>query len=62
MPRLVQNQILQEGTNMFKTKNSVKPQDSTMDPLKWLGKLLLTIAAGIIINRYGVRLPNSFKF
>ncbi len=47
---------------MFKTKNSVKPQDSTMDPLKWLGKLLLTIAAGIIINRYGVRLPNSFKF
>ena len=47
---------------MFKTKNSAKTQDSTMNPLKWLGKLLLTIAAGIIIKRYGVHLPNSFKF
>jgi hypothetical protein len=45
---------------MFNTKNSSTPE-STGDTLKWIGKLVLTVAAGIILSRYGVRLPDNIK-
>ena len=31
------------------------------DYLKWIGKALLTIAAGIILDRFGVRFPDNAK-
>lgn len=50
-----------EGTQlMFNTENRSTPE-STTDTLKWIGKLVLTVAAGIILSRYGVRLPDNFK-
>ena len=46
---------------MFKTTNSVIPPESNGETLKWVGKLLLTIAAGIVLSRFGVRLPDNLK-
>jgi hypothetical protein len=45
---------------MFNTENRSTPELTT-DTLKWIGKLVLTVAAGIILSRYGVRLPDNFK-
>ena len=45
---------------MFNTENRSTPE-TTGDTLKWIGKLVLTVAAGIILSRYGVRLPDNFK-
>ncbi len=45
---------------MFNTENGSTPE-STADTLKWIGRLVLTVAAGIILGRYGVRLPDNFK-
>ena len=58
---LKNNQILQEGTKiMFNTENRSTPETTT-DTLKWIGKLVLTVAAGIILSRYGVRIPDNVK-
>ena len=55
------NQIPQEGTQiMFNTENKPTPE-STADTLKWIGRLVLTVAAGIILGRYGVRIPDNVK-
>ena len=45
---------------MFKNKNSFKPPEES-DIWKWIGKLALTIAAGIILSRFGIRLPDNLK-
>ena len=45
---------------MFKTTNSFIPLEES-DTWKWIGKLALTIAAGIILSRFGVRLPDNLK-
>ncbi len=58
---LKNNQILQEGTQvMFNTENR-STSESTGDTLKWIGRLVLTVAAGIILGRYGVRIPDNVK-
>lgn len=58
---LKNNQIPQEGTQiMFNTENGSTPE-STADTLKWIGRLILTVAAGIILGRYGVRIPDNVK-
>ena len=50
-----------EGTQiMFDTENKPTPE-STADTLKWIGRLVLTIAAGIILSRFGVRIPDNVK-
>ena len=50
-----------EGTQiMFDTENKPTPE-STADTLKWIGRLVLTVAAGIILGRYGVRIPDNVK-
>ena len=46
---------------MFKTINSFIPPESNGETLKWIGRLALTIAAGIILSRFGVRLPDNLK-
>ena len=45
---------------MFDTENKSTPE-STADTLKWIGKLILTVAAGIILSRYGIRIPDSTR-
>ena len=45
---------------MFKTTNSFSPPEGA-DTWKWIGRLALTIAAGIILSRFGVRLPDNLK-
>lgn len=45
---------------MFDTEKSFSPE-TTADTLKWIGKLVLTVAAGIILSRYGVRIPDNIK-
>ena len=45
---------------MFDTENKPTPE-STADTLKWIGRLVLTVAAGIILGRYGVRIPDNVK-
>ena len=45
---------------MFNIENRSTPE-STTDTLKWIGKLVLTVAAGIILGRYGVRIPDNVK-
>ena len=50
-----------EGTQiMFNTENGSTPE-STADTLKWIGRLVLTVAVGIILGRYGVRIPDNVK-
>ena len=50
-----------EGTQiMFNTENGSTPE-STADTLKWIGRLVLTVAAGIILSRFGVRIPDNVK-
>ena len=58
---LKNKQILQEGTQiMFDTENG-STAESTGDTLKWIGRLVLTVAAGIILSRFGVRIPDNVK-
>lgn len=45
---------------MLNTENSSTPE-STGDTLKWIGKLILTVAAGIILSRYGIRVSDNLK-
>jgi len=45
---------------MFNTESS-STTESTADTLKWIGKLVLTVAAGIILSRYGIRIPDNTK-
>ncbi len=45
---------------MFNTENR-STSESTEDTLKWIGRLILTVAAGIILGRYGVRIPDNVK-
>ena len=41
---------------MFNTTNSfISPEDS--DTWKWIGRIVITIAAGIILSQFGVKLP-----
>ena len=45
---------------MFKTTNSfISPDES--DTWNWIGRLALTIAAGIILSQFGIRLPDNLK-
>ena len=45
---------------MFKNTNSfISPDES--DTWKWIGKLALTIAAGIVLSRFDIRLPDNLK-
>ena len=45
---------------MFKTTNCfISPDES--DTWKWIGRIVITIAAGIILSRFGVRLPDNLK-
>ena len=45
---------------MFNTTNSfVSPEDS--DTWKWIGRIVITIAAGIILSQFGVKLPDDLK-
>ena len=46
---------------MFKTTNSFTLSESTIESLKTLGKVLLTVAAGFVLARFGVRLPDNIK-
>ena len=45
---------------MFNTESS-STTESTADILKWIGKLVLTVAAGIILSRYGIRVSDNLK-
>ena len=45
---------------MHNTTNSFIPLDDA-DTWKWIGKLVLTIAAGIILSQFGVKVPDDFK-
>ena len=45
---------------MFKTESGSTPE-STADTLKWIGRLLLTVVAGIILAKFGVHLPDNMK-
>ena len=45
---------------MFNTENR-STSESTGDTLKWIGRLVLTVAAGIILGRFGVRIPDNVK-
>ena len=45
---------------MFNTANSfISPEDS--DTWKWIGRIVITIAAGIILSQFGVKLPDDLK-
>lgn len=46
---------------MFTRKNSFIPQEPPADTMRWIGRLLLTIVAGIILAKFGVRLPDNMK-
>ena len=45
---------------MFDTEKSFSPE-TTADTLKWIGKIVITIAAGIILSQFGVKLPDDLK-
>ena len=45
---------------MLNTNNGFIPPEGA-DTWKWIGRLALTIAAGIILSRFGVRLPDNLK-
>ena len=45
---------------MFNTTNSfISSEDS--DTWKWIGRIVITIAAGIILSQFGVKLPDGLK-
>ena len=46
---------------MFKTANSFTSHDES-DTWKWIGRIVITIAAGIILSQFGVKLPDDIKF
>ena len=43
-------------TNCF-----MPPTEPPTDSLKWLGRLLLTVAAGILLSQFGMRLSDDLK-
>jgi len=45
---------------MFKTANSFTSPDES-DTWKWIGRIVITIAAGIILSQFGVKLPDDLK-
>ena len=45
---------------MHNTTNNFIPFDDP-DTWKWIGKLLLTVAAGIVLSQFGVKLPDNIK-
>ena len=45
---------------MLNTNNSFIPPEES-DTWKWIGRLALTIAAGIILSHFGIRLPDNLK-
>jgi len=45
---------------MLNTNNCSIPPEGA-DTWKWIGKLALTIAAGIVLSRFGIRLPDNLK-
>ena len=46
---------------MHNTTKSFIPFDDA-DTWKWIGKLLLTVVAGIVLSLFGVRLPDDIKY
>ena len=46
---------------MFTRKNSFIPHEPPTDTMKWIVRLLLTVIAGIILSKFGVRLPDNLK-
>ena len=45
---------------MLNTNNSFIPPEES-DTWKWIGRLALNIAAGIILSQFGIRLPDNLK-
>lgn len=45
---------------MFNTTNSFISQEDS-DTWKWIGRIVITIAAGIILSQFGVKLPDDLK-
>ena len=45
---------------MHNTTNSFIPLDDS-DTWKWIGRIVITIAAGIILSQFGVKLPDDLK-
>ena len=61
MPGLIKlKQFYRRDHFMHNTTNSFIPFDDA-DTWKWIGKLVLTIAAGIILSQFGVKVPDDFK-
>ena len=50
-----------EGTQIMLNTENRYMSETTGDTLKWIGKIILTVAAGIILRRYGVRIPDNTK-
>ena len=50
-----------EGTQIMLNTENRYMSETTGDTLKWIGRLVLTVAAGIILGRYGVRIPDNVK-
>lgn len=46
---------------MITRKNSSISQEPPADTMKWIGRLLLTVVAGIILAKFGVHLPDNMK-
>ncbi len=54
--------IMQEGKFVSHDEVArIDTPESTADTLKRIGKLVLTVAAGIILSRYGIRVPDNLK-
>ena len=61
MPGLIKLKfIYRRDPFMLNTNNSFIPPEES-DTWKWIGRLALTIAAGIILSMFGVRLPDNLK-
>ena len=46
---------------MITGKNGFIPEGPPADTMKWIGRLLLTVVAGIILAKFGVHLPDNMK-
>ena len=45
---------------MFNTTESLIPPEES-DTWKWIGRIIITIAAGIILSQFGVKSPDDIK-
>ncbi len=62
LPRLASTQIIFEG-KMFISNQNMPQGDDFDKPLVSLGKLVLVIAANVILARFGgPHLPNNIRF